>query len=235
MTSLPSWNDGSLDADQVKFMENDMCIVVDTEDNPICSGSKVDCHLMEHIRGPEKRLHRAFSVFLFDADFKLLLQQRADEKITFPKAWTNTVCSHPLTNEQNDETNGVDGVKIAAQRKLGHELNIPAAEVPLENFRFLTKIWYEAGSDETWGEHEIDYVLFIQVPNVTFEPNPNEVQATRYVTREEAAEIVAQAERGDIAISPWFGLIFEHYLSDWWEKFAKGENIPEDHSVHKLE
>jgi isopentenyl-diphosphate delta-isomerase len=29
-------------------------------------------------------LHRAFSVFLFDADNKLLLQQRATEKITFP-------------------------------------------------------------------------------------------------------------------------------------------------------
>lgn len=29
-------------------------------------------------------LHRAFSVFLFDSEKRLLLQQRADEKITFP-------------------------------------------------------------------------------------------------------------------------------------------------------
>lgn len=29
-------------------------------------------------------LHRAFSVFLFDSERRLLLQQRADEKITFP-------------------------------------------------------------------------------------------------------------------------------------------------------
>lgn len=29
-------------------------------------------------------LHRAFSVFLFDKENKLLLQQRASEKITFP-------------------------------------------------------------------------------------------------------------------------------------------------------
>lgn len=28
-------------------------------------------------------LHRAFSVFLFDSEKRLLLQQRADEKITF--------------------------------------------------------------------------------------------------------------------------------------------------------
>ena len=39
-------------------------------------------HLMENIdRG---LLHRAFSVFLFDSKNRLLLQQRASEKITFP-------------------------------------------------------------------------------------------------------------------------------------------------------
>jgi len=44
-------------------------------------------------------LHRAFSVFLFHPETgKLLLQKRADEKITFPKMWTNTCCSHPLTS-----------------------------------------------------------------------------------------------------------------------------------------
>lgn len=41
-------------------------------------------------------LHRAFSVFLFDSQNRLLLQQRATEKITFPDMWTNTCCSHPL-------------------------------------------------------------------------------------------------------------------------------------------
>lgn len=43
-------------------------------------------------------LHRAFSVFLFrPSDGRLLLQRRADEKITFPGMWTNTCCSHPLS------------------------------------------------------------------------------------------------------------------------------------------
>lgn len=41
-------------------------------------------------------LHRAFSVFLFNSENKLLIQQRANEKITFPGLWTNTCCSHPL-------------------------------------------------------------------------------------------------------------------------------------------
>lgn len=232
---MSSWNDGTHDPEQVRFMEKDMCIVVDENDQPIGTGSKVDCHLMEHIRGPEKRLHRAFSVFLFDKDFKLLLQQRADEKITFPRCWTNTCCSHPLTSEASDETNGVEGVRLAAQRKLLHELNIPAEQVPLEKFQFLTKIWYEAESDKVWGEHEIDYILFIQVDDVTFKANPNEVKATKYVTRDEAASIIASAERGEVTVSPWFGLIFKHYLADWWDKFSRGEAIPEDNTVHRLE
>lgn len=45
-------------------------------------------------------LHRAFSVFIFSPDNKLLLQQRSDEKITFPSMFTNTCCSHPLNFEQ---------------------------------------------------------------------------------------------------------------------------------------
>jgi isopentenyl-diphosphate delta-isomerase type 1 len=45
---------------------------------------------------PAGKLHRAFSVFLFDKQNKLLLQQRAASKITFPSLWTNTCCSHPL-------------------------------------------------------------------------------------------------------------------------------------------
>jgi isopentenyl-diphosphate delta-isomerase len=83
---------------------DEVCIVLDKNDNPIGSASKKVCvlpfrpvhllvmcimltacclgHLMKNIdRG---LLHRAFSVFLFDSKNRLLLQQRADEKITFP-------------------------------------------------------------------------------------------------------------------------------------------------------
>ena len=109
----------------------------------------------------EGLLHRAFSVFLFDSKNRLLLQQRASEKITFPDMWTNTCCSHPLgvPGETGDELEGaVQGVRRAAQRKLDHELGIKATGVPLENFRFLTRIHYKAPSDGKWGEHESEYL-----------------------------------------------------------------------------
>lgn len=105
----------------------------------------------------EGLLHRAFSVFLFDPHNRLLLQQRASEKITFPDMWTNTCCSHPLgiPGETGSElSEAVQGVRRAARRKLDQELNIQAAQVPLEKFRFLTRIHYKAPSDGKWGEHE---------------------------------------------------------------------------------
>lgn len=101
-------------------------------------------------------LHRAFSVFIFrPSDGKLLLQQRASEKITFPDMWTNTCCSHPLDDfaEERDEVNQ-KGVKLAASRKLEHELGIPKVQTPANQFQYLTRIHYLAPSSGLWGEHE---------------------------------------------------------------------------------
>lgn len=102
-------------------------------------------------------MHRAFSVFLFDSQKRLLLQQRADEKITFPSMWTNTCCSHPLSipgETGSTLPEAIKGVKQAAQRKLGHELGIQPEQVPVDKFHFLTRIHYKAQSCATWGEHE---------------------------------------------------------------------------------
>jgi isopentenyl-diphosphate Delta-isomerase len=113
-------------------------------------------HLMKNINNG--LLHRAFSCFLFDPEnHRLLLQQRASEKITFPDMWTNTCCSHPLgiPGETGDDLpSSIMGVKRAAQRKLGHELGIKKEQIPLENFDFLTRIHYLAPSSGAWGEHE---------------------------------------------------------------------------------
>lgn len=127
------------------------------------------------------RLHRAFSVFLFNRKGELLLQQRSAEKITFPEMYTNTCCSHPLAVASEKDVDDGRGVKKAAQRKLEHELGISPDQIPWEEIRFLTRIHYKAPSDGRWGEHEIDYILFLQ-KDVDLNPNVNEVKSTRYVT-----------------------------------------------------
>lgn len=156
-------------------------------------------------------LHRAFSAFIFrPSDGKLLLQQRASEKITFPDMWTNTCCSHPLDDfdEEKVEKDQL-GVRVAASRKLEHELGIPREQTPIDQFQYLTRIHYLAPSDGMWGEHEsacfyslslssllfaciprlivgcsVDYILFLTA-DVTVEANANEIRDHKYVDKAE--------------------------------------------------
>ncbi|KAK4146763.1 NUDIX hydrolase domain-like protein [Dichotomopilus funicola] len=206
------------DEEQIRLMD-EVCIVTDENDLPIGTASKKLCHLMTNIN--KGLLHRAFSVFLFNDKNELLLQQRATEKITFPDMWTNTCCSHPLhvSNETGSNLpDAVAGVKNAAQRKLDHELGIKKEQVPLEDFRFLTRIHYKAPSDGQWGEHEIDYILFIKA-NVDVAPNENEVQATQYVSAEQLKKMF---EDPSLKFTPWFKLICNSMLFDWWKHLDSG-------------
>jgi len=217
------------DAEQIRLME-ELCIVLDANDNAIGSASKKACHLMTNINAG--LLHRAFSCFLFHPKTKkLLLQQRAAEKITFPNMWTNTCCSHPLAHPSEtghgDVVSNAEGAKRAAQRKLGHELGIPATQVPLQDFDFLTRIHYLAPSDGRWGEHEMDYILFIEA-EVDLDVNPNEVQDTRWVDAEELTQMFRDGEArsgkdAQLKYTPWFRLICENMLFQWWEALKRGE------------
>jgi isopentenyl-diphosphate Delta-isomerase len=224
--------DGDLagyDAEQIRLMD-EVCIVLDASDNPIGSASKKACHLMSNINAG--LLHRAFSAFVFDpVSKKLLLQQRAAEKITFPNMWTNTCCSHPLAHPaeagSGDLVSNVEGAKRAAQRKLGHELGIKAEQVPVEAFEFLTRIHYLAPSDGKWGEHEIDYILFIEA-QVDVEVNENEVQDTRWVDAAELRQMFKDVESASgkdkaLKYTPWFRLICEGMLFEWWAALEKGQ------------
>ena len=206
------------DEEQIRLMD-EVCIVLDDNDMPIGSASKKVCHLMENI--DKGLLHRAFSCFLFDSQNRLLLQQRASEKITFPDMWTNTCCSHPLgvpgETGSTLET-AVAGVKRAAQRKLDQELGIKAKQVPVEKFDFLTRIHYKAPSDGKWGEHEIDYILFIKT-DVDLDINPNEVQATKWVSEKELKEMFKDDK---LLFTPWFKLICKTMMFEWWEHLDSG-------------
>lgn len=227
-TSASSDDLAGYDEEQIRLMD-EVCIVLDNNDMPIGSASKKACHLMTNIN--QGLLHRAFSVFLFDPKTKkLLLQQRASEKITFPDMWTNTCCSHPLAHPSEtghgDLPSNVEGAKRAAQRKLGHELGIPASQVPVTNFDFLSRIHYIAPSDGKWGEHEIDYILFTEA-DVTLDINKNEIRDTRWVSADELKQMFKDVESKtgkdrDLKYTPWFRLICESMLFEWWDKLVQG-------------
>mmetsp|Transcript_11440 Transcript_11440/g.36647 ORF Transcript_11440/g.36647 Transcript_11440/m.36647 type:complete len:288 (+) Transcript_11440:1-864(+) len=220
------------DPTQAALME-ERIVVVDAEDRALRAGSKRECHLNDNIDGG--LLHRAFSVFLFNSEGKLLLQQRSDKKITFPLFWANTCCSHPLYTPAELELENALGVKRAAVRKLGHELGIAAEELPLDKFQFLTRIHYVAKEAGTWGEHEIDHVLVIQA-DVTLNPEPNEVAEARYFDEAELDHFFKTAEETGTRVSPWFGHIKEKFLSKWWAALRSGdlEACADRHTIHRI-
>lgn len=207
-----------------KEMMTENCIVVDKNDNILGQDSKINCHL------GNGKLHRAFSVLIFNTDNKLLIQQRADEKITFPSIWANSCCSHPL--HQDGEENGIDGAKKAATRKLVQELGIKPNIIRTNDLNFITKMHYKARADKKWIEHEVDYIFVIKI-DIEINPNPNEIQKTRYVDERELNDLFSKANANEIKIGPWFRLIKENFLIKIWTNLESLESI-KDNQVHYM-
>lgn len=127
-------------------------ILVDENDKEIGSAEKLQAH-------KDGKLHRAFSIFVFNKNGELLLQQRADSKYHSGGLWTNTCCSHPRVGEDT---------LAAANRRLPEEMGFTC---PLkEIFSFLYNITFDNGLTE----NELDHVFI-----GTFDGNPE-------INREEA-------------------------------------------------
>ena len=138
----------SADSEQISLM-SEAVIIVDENDQIVTEASKVSAHYQAGL------LHRAFSVLLFDSEKRLLLQKRADDKVTFPGVWANSCCSHPLSSDLESESVNSMGVKRAAIRKLHQELGIEPRDIDIDDFHFITKMMYSARMNADWIEREI--------------------------------------------------------------------------------
>nr|WP_294874298.1 isopentenyl-diphosphate Delta-isomerase [uncultured Pedobacter sp.] len=164
-------------------------ILVDEHDNVIGTMPKMEAHLAG-------KLHRAFSVFIFNTNGELLLQRRAEDKYHSGGQWTNTCCSHPRLGEETLN---------AANRRLNEEMGM---ECKLEyGFNFT----YHAELTSGISENEYDHVFFgisDQVPN----PNPEEVSEFRYVNMADLEEdIKARPEIYTEWLKICFDRIIEYY------------------------
>lgn len=228
--TMPEININHLDKQQVELLA-EMCILIDENDNRVGADTKKNCHLNENIE--KGLLHRAFSVFLFNSENKLLIQQRSDAKITFPDCFTNTCCSHPLNNPRELEENEAIGVRRAAQRRLKAELGIPLEEVLPEEIYYVTRFHYKAQSDSIWGENEIDYILFVR-KNVTLNPDPNEIKSYRYVSKDELKELMRKVASGEVKITPWFKIIVETFLFKWWDNLDHLSQFADHEKIYRM-
>ena len=202
---IPDSSLSKLDSSQLEMME-EMCLVVDDNDNAISSASKIDCHRGGGIR------HRAFSVLIFDSENRLLMQQRAEEKITFPGIWANSCCSHPLDIEfENGDSK--EGVIHASKRKMFQELGIPMEVSESWDYHHIGRFEYSCRWDDEWIEHEIDHVLIVRA-NVELSINKNEIKETKWLNHKQIIEMLGgENEWSNMIIAPWFRMIWKHFIS----------------------
>ena len=133
-------------------------ILVDEHDKQIGTAEKLQAH-------KEGRLHRSFSIFVFNSGGKLLMQQRAHSKYHSGGLWSNTCCSHPRLGES---------VQEAARRRLKEEMGIDCALT--EAFSFVYKVKLE----NNLTEHEYDHVLTGKFDGTPV-PSPEEVAQFKWI------------------------------------------------------
>ncbi|XP_068942209.1 isopentenyl-diphosphate Delta-isomerase 1-like [Petaurus breviceps papuanus] len=209
----------------------ELCIIIDENDNVIGAKDKKNCHLNKNIE--KGLLHRAFSVVLFNSKNQLLVQERADNKITFPGYLTDSCSSHPLSNSLELDENDAIGVRRAAHRRILAELGIPPEQVTLGDIIYMTRYHYKAQSDKTWGEHEIAYLLLI-TKDVTLNPDSRELKNYYYMSKEELREILAKGDRGEAKITPWLKLMAENFLFKWWDSLPNVNHFIDHKTIHRL-
>ncbi|MBB3058436.1 isopentenyl-diphosphate Delta-isomerase [Mucilaginibacter gotjawali] len=143
-------------------------------------------------------LHRAFSVFIFNSNGQLLLQQRAFDKYHSGGLWTNTCCSHPRLGEMTID---------AARRRLKEEMGIESELTELFQFTYRHEF------DNGLIEHEYDHV-FIGICDQTPEPNPTEVAGFKYV---EADNLILSLIEHPGEFTAWFKICFEKVLENYYQ------------------
>lgn len=165
-------------------MSQEYVILVDEQDNKIGLMGKIEAH-------EKALLHRAFSVFVFNSKWELLLQQRAKTKYHSPLLWTNTCCSHQRDGESNIE---------AGKRRLQEEMWF-SCELK-EVFSFV----YKAPFDNGLTEHEFDHVLIGHYDDAPV-LNPDEAEDYKWESLDSIREDIKKYPE---KYSSWFRIIFEN-------------------------
>ena len=137
----------------------DKVILVDKDNNETGTEEKMKAHR-------EGKLHRAFSIFIFNSSGKLMLQRRALKKYHNGGIWTNTVCSHPQPEESYEQ---------AIHRRLQEEMGF---DCDLEQKGCFI---YQAKFPNGLIEHEYDCV-FVGYYNNDPILNPDEAMDWKWIS-----------------------------------------------------
>lgn len=173
-----------------------LVILVDENDNQIGTEKK----LAAHQEGG--KLHRAFSIFIFNSKGETLLQQRASVKYHAPLIWSNTCCSHPFPGEP---------VLEASHRRLKEELGF---DCPLEEkFTFIYR--EPVGNDLT--EYEFDHVVFGHYEG-SMDLNRDEVETVKWISLE---DLDSEIKSNPGKFSPWLRICLPDVKREYEKEKAR--------------
>ena len=181
--------------DKIVSSQSEQLILVDESDNELGFLSKQQCHDGEGI------LHRAFSLFVFNADGELLLQKRSADKRLWPLFWSNSCCSHPRKGES---------MEVATRRRLQEELSINA------DLEYVYKFSYRAQFDDLGSENELCSV-FLGKMDQAHSVNANEITDVRYVARELLQD---ELQSNPEQFTPWLKMEWERLCGEFAEKLT---------------
>ena len=160
-------------------------VLVDENDNEVGVEEKIKAHQNGG------KLHRAFSIVVFNSEGKMLIQKRASSKYHWPGIWANTCCSHPRPGEKLDD---------AVKRRLEEEMGFQTELSEVHDFV------YRASFDNGLTEWELDHV-FVGVFDGEPNPNPDEVGDYKWINLEDLKNDLSK--NGD-KYAPWFKIIIEN-------------------------
>lgn len=168
-------------------MAEEHVILVNEKDQEIGLMPKLEAH-------QKAVLHRAFSVFIFNSENELMLQQRASNKYHSPNLWTNTCCSHQRSGESNIQ---------AGTRRLYEEMGFTTS------LKEITSFIYKAPFDNGLTEHELDHIM-VGYYNEDPVINSEEVEDWKWMKIEDVKK--------DISLNPdlytaWFKIIFKNFYN----------------------
>ena len=175
---------------------SELLILVDTDDQEMGNLSKVECHDGDGI------LHRAFSVFLFNDQGELLLQQRSADKRLWPMYWTNTCCSHPRQDES---------MQLATGRRLQQELDTASA------LEFIYKFAYQARFGDLGSENELCSVYLGRLEREAT-ANDTEIAALRYAG---VKTLQAEIQSNPDNYTPWFKMEWQRLNEEFPDRLSK--------------
>jgi isopentenyl-diphosphate delta-isomerase len=170
-------------------------ILVNKQNKKIGVEEKIKAHKLG-------KLHRAFSILVFNSKGETLLQQRTKTKYHSGELWSNTCCSHPKPNETYLQ---------ATHRRLNQEMGFDCKLK--KTFCFI----YNTGFKNNLIENEYDCV-FLGKYEGKIKANPKEVKNYKW---ESLKKLKQDIKKNPEKYSVWLKIILKKLKNSQIKKIIK--------------